>query len=711
MESFKRVKLGPNEFAFSQPAFFGVPSLHCNTISKPIFSSGDKKAPASAIFVDAVASRAQSFSREVQRPVAGDGCDSTTTRRTCHFDRVPDELVAEIARCVFAKAQSAADVAGMLVTCRRFSSVCHPAASWSLRASAAIEMLLPADAARWTAAAQRLLLSAAAEGNLEAIYVVGMISFYCLNNHWAGAKLLAQAAEAGHGAAMYSLAIINFHGSGGASDDANPEVGVELSWRAARLGFLPALQELGHCFLDGYGVAQRTSLGQLLLQHAAAGLAEADRWRSAKTKARSAPVSPACAEAGAARVEVLKEGKRNPQSQQQPQQRELRSIGRSRSWPQCLVSCPGGGVSASARARAGARGDCNEACGRGMLRGADAGGARLRGDVTVEGRGNGGARGAGEGKEVREINGRDDAQGEERQMLREAESAQAPSERVADRTMVFSLCSEEEEREEGQEGQMRQGAEGEEDAMGMLLLLEEIAGERGVEGAESKQESELESQGFEACSLSLELSLSPPSPVCESADAIAASAAAAAADALAGILRSYGGVCREDQDSWIDSEDDASDEEGGEEMEEEREEEEREEGSSSPLLSAASFASLAFIRQMLPLTASTAAAAATATAALAVAATSAAAASTAALQLAFPRPQAAHRVHDFLASWHALRSLPVGRRCCGNPACCRPETRENEFRSCVRCGKAKYCSRSCQVADWKFRHSFICCPE
>ncbi|CAI5997019.1 unnamed protein product [Closterium sp. NIES-65] len=112
-------------------------------------------------------------------------------------------------------------------------------------------MLLPADAARWTAAAQRLLLSAAAEGNLEAIYVVGMISFYCLNNHWAGAKLLAQAAEAGHGAAMYSLAIINFHGSGGAADDANPEVGVELSWRAARLGFLPALQELGHCFLDG----------------------------------------------------------------------------------------------------------------------------------------------------------------------------------------------------------------------------------------------------------------------------------------------------------------------------------------------------------------------------------------------------------------------------------------------------------------------------
>ncbi|CAI5947376.1 unnamed protein product [Closterium sp. NIES-65] len=252
MESFKRVKLGTNEFAYSQPAFFGVPSLHCNNISKPISTFGDKKAPASAIFADAVAPQAQTFSRDVQRPVAGDGCDSATTRRTCHFDHVPDELVAEIARCVFAKAQSAADVAGMLVTCRRFSSVCHLAASWSLRASAAIEMLLPADAARWTAAAQRLLLSAAAEGNLEAIYVVGMISFYCLNNHWAGAKLLAQAAEAGHGAAMYSLAIINFHGSGGAADDANPEVGVELSWRAARLGFLPALQELGHCFLDGW---------------------------------------------------------------------------------------------------------------------------------------------------------------------------------------------------------------------------------------------------------------------------------------------------------------------------------------------------------------------------------------------------------------------------------------------------------------------------
>ncbi|CAI5532137.1 unnamed protein product [Closterium sp. Naga37s-1] len=279
MESFKRVKLGTNEFAYSQPAFFGVPSLHCNNISKPISTFGDKKAPASAIFADAVAPQAQTFSRDVQRPVAGDGCDSATTRRTCHFDRVPNELVAEIARCVFAKAQSAADVAGMLVTCRRFSSVCHPAASWSLRASAAIEMLLPADAARWTAAAQRLLLSAAAEGNLEAIYVVGMISFYCLNNHWAGAKLLAQAAEAGHGAAMYSLAIINFHGSGGAADDANPEAPsdrVLLEQGDDSLDICRVVNGMWQSSSGAWGQAAPDAVVTAMLQHADAGLTTFD---------------------------------------------------------------------------------------------------------------------------------------------------------------------------------------------------------------------------------------------------------------------------------------------------------------------------------------------------------------------------------------------------------------------------------------------------
>ncbi|CAI5482523.1 unnamed protein product [Closterium sp. Yama58-4] len=191
---------------------------------------------------------------------------------SCHIDRLPNELVAAILRDVFKKAQSLSDIVSLLLTCRRFYDICRPASQWSLLASASVESLLPTDAAHWTPAVQRFLLSAATEGNIEAIYIAGMISFYCIGNHWAGARLLAQAAEFGHGPATYSLAIINFHGSGGTARDTNPQAGVDLCWRAAKLGFMPALQELGHCFVDGYGVSQRISLGKLLLQHASAAM-------------------------------------------------------------------------------------------------------------------------------------------------------------------------------------------------------------------------------------------------------------------------------------------------------------------------------------------------------------------------------------------------------------------------------------------------------
>ncbi|CAI7928674.1 unnamed protein product, partial [Closterium sp. NIES-54] len=53
------------------------------------------------------------------------------------------------------------------------------------------------------------------------------------------------------------------------------------------------------------------------------------------------------------------------------------------------------------------------------------------------------------------------------------------------------------------------------------------------------------------------------------------------------------------------------------------------------------------------------------------------------LQLAFPLPSPPHRIHSFLATWHAIHPLPAGRRCCGSPACGRPETRVGEFRTCV----------------------------
>ncbi|CAI5496855.1 unnamed protein product [Closterium sp. Naga37s-1] len=94
---------------------------------------------------------------------------------SCHIDRLPNELVATILRDVFKKAQSLSDIASLLLTCRRFYDICRPASHWSLLASASVESLLPTDAAQWTPAVQRFLLSAATEGNIEAIYIAGMV--------------------------------------------------------------------------------------------------------------------------------------------------------------------------------------------------------------------------------------------------------------------------------------------------------------------------------------------------------------------------------------------------------------------------------------------------------------------------------------------------------------------------------------------------------
>ncbi|CAI5967203.1 unnamed protein product [Closterium sp. NIES-65] len=111
----------------------------------------------------------------------------------------------------------------------------------------------------------RFLLQCGLAGCTDALYVLGMIKFYCHRDFWAGASLLVWAAEKGHVAAICSLAIIHSHGSGGGSSDGNPAAATDILWHAARAGSKQALQELGHCYLDGHGVPQRTLLGARLL--------------------------------------------------------------------------------------------------------------------------------------------------------------------------------------------------------------------------------------------------------------------------------------------------------------------------------------------------------------------------------------------------------------------------------------------------------------
>ena len=92
------------------------------------------------------------------------------------------------------------------------------------------------------------------------------IRFYCLGgSRGSGAALMAAAAVGGHREALYSLAVIQFNGSGGGKDDRDLRAGAALCARAASLGHVDALRELGHCLQDGYGVRRSVLEGQRLL--------------------------------------------------------------------------------------------------------------------------------------------------------------------------------------------------------------------------------------------------------------------------------------------------------------------------------------------------------------------------------------------------------------------------------------------------------------
>lgn len=79
---------------------------------------------------------------------------------------------------------------------------------------------------------------------------------------------MAKAAISSHAPALYSLAVIQFNGSGGSKNDKDLRAGVALCARAAFLGHIDALRELGHCLQDGYGVRQNVPEGRRFLVQA-----------------------------------------------------------------------------------------------------------------------------------------------------------------------------------------------------------------------------------------------------------------------------------------------------------------------------------------------------------------------------------------------------------------------------------------------------------
>ncbi|XP_024531810.1 F-box protein At1g67340 [Selaginella moellendorffii] len=192
--------------------------------------------------------------------VAGSSKKSTAP---CAFDFVPDDLLVDIAMALVSTASSPADLFNMMLICRRFcAAATHPQVLARVSPQA-----FAVKAGSWSAGSHRFLKQCADVGNVEALYTLGMIRFYCLNNS-SGASLMAKAAVASHAAALHSLAVIHFNGSGGRRKDKNLKAGVALCMRAASLGHVDAIRELGHCLQDGYGVVKNVLQGRRLLLEA-----------------------------------------------------------------------------------------------------------------------------------------------------------------------------------------------------------------------------------------------------------------------------------------------------------------------------------------------------------------------------------------------------------------------------------------------------------
>ncbi|CDY51342.1 BnaC02g45710D [Brassica napus] len=165
------------------------------------------------------------------------------------LDSIPEDLVVSILRRL---ASTSRLIVNIFNSCKRLNSL----ATSPLVLSRLSRKAFAVKAQNWSEAAHRFLKRCVDAGNLEACYTLGMIRFYCLQNRRNGASLMAKAAIRSHAPSLYSLAVIQFNGSGGSKNDKDLRAGVALCARAAFLGHVDALRELGHCLQDGYANAR-----------------------------------------------------------------------------------------------------------------------------------------------------------------------------------------------------------------------------------------------------------------------------------------------------------------------------------------------------------------------------------------------------------------------------------------------------------------------
>ncbi|KAD0747957.1 hypothetical protein E3N88_43769 [Mikania micrantha] len=200
-----------------------------------------------------------------KRAKSSAGAPAATVSGQCDFlDTLPDDIVLFILTKLASTAGCPADFIGVLSTCKRLNGL----GVHSLVLSKASPRTFAVKASNWSESAHRFLKHCSDAGNVEACYTLGMIRFYCLQNRGNGASLMAKAAINSHAPSLYSLAVIQFNGSGGSKSDKDLRAGVALCARAAFLGHIDALRELGHCLQDGYGVRRNITEGRRFLVQA-----------------------------------------------------------------------------------------------------------------------------------------------------------------------------------------------------------------------------------------------------------------------------------------------------------------------------------------------------------------------------------------------------------------------------------------------------------
>ncbi|KAG6501579.1 hypothetical protein ZIOFF_041462 [Zingiber officinale] len=151
-----------------------------------------------------------------------DPLEATESARDLH-------VLVKILCKLSATAGSPSDLVSVTLTCKRLKGL-----GWNplVLAKASLKSLV-IKAKNWSDSAHKFLKQCADSGNIEACYVLGM-------NRGSGAALMARAAMASHAAALYSLAVIQFHGSRGSKGDKDLHAGVALCAHAAFLGHVDA---------------------------------------------------------------------------------------------------------------------------------------------------------------------------------------------------------------------------------------------------------------------------------------------------------------------------------------------------------------------------------------------------------------------------------------------------------------------------------------